>query len=555
MNHALLTLLQERISSNLKRKTITSVSKWAEMYRVMGQPFPGKLSHDHHPWTKAMRDCECEMLCGQKAAQVGYTEVALDKSFKAIDIDGVSVLYVLPASNPDASVFSASRFDPALEMSKHLRELFSDVKNVGHKRAGNANLYIRGSRSRSQLKSVPVGLIILDEIDEFRQENIPMIFQRMSGQMTKQSFLLSTPTIDHTGINVYFRRSSQDHFFFVCPHCSRLTELTFPECLEVHGENWTDPAVEGSFLKCKECKHKLNHETKRDWLSLKGSKPARWVPTYTDRTIHGFYVSQLYSPTVKPSELAVAWLKAQTNPTDEQEFYNSNLGTTHVVKGARITEANLVECTASHKKVEVSPPHSLVTLGVDVGTYLHYEVTQWMTDGSSNSADVNLRATAKVLKEDKILHFEELDDIMRNFGINFCVIDANPERRKALEFAQRFYGFVRLCFYATGITSKQINIHADEEHTISVDRTSWIDLSLGRFKRKKILLPVDTSLEYKRHIKALVRVYKKDALGNPVGRYEKGNEEDHFAHSRTYSEIALQLAASNQQAYNITGVL
>ena len=30
-------------------------------------------------------------------------------------------------------------FDPALEMSNHLGNLFTNVKNIGHKRAGNAN--------------------------------------------------------------------------------------------------------------------------------------------------------------------------------------------------------------------------------------------------------------------------------------------------------------------------------------------------------------------------------------------------------------------------------
>lgn len=554
MNIQLMQLLGERISSGLTRKTIKECSSWAEHYRVMGQPFPGLLKHDNHPWTKAMRDCVAEMMVGQKAAQMGYTEVALDKCFKAIDIDGVSVMYILPASNPDASDFSTARFDPALEMSPHLRSMFSDVKNIGHKRAGNANLYIRGSRSRSQLKSVPVGLVILDEIDEFKQENIPLIFERMSGQLNKQSFLLSTPTIDHWGINSYYRRSTQNHFFFVCPRCSKLTELTWPDSIVITGDDWTDPGVANSFLQCKECKGRLEHQAKREWLSIKGTKPARWVPTYTNTSVEGFHINQLYSPTVRPDELAVAFLKGQTNPTDEQEFYNSKLGLTHVVEGARITDDDIHECTASHSKVSFSQPHSLVTMGVDVGKWLHYEITQYYDDGS-NSSDINLQAEGKLIAEGKCLHFEELDDLMRNFTVASCVIDANPERRKALEFAQRFYGYVKLCFYATGITSKQINIHKEEEHTISVDRTSWIDVALGRIHRRKLRFPIDLSMEYRRHIKALVRVYKKDALGNPVGKYEKGNEEDHFAHARTYNEIALQLAASNSQSYNIQGVL
>lgn len=495
------------------------------------------------------------MMVGQKAAQLAYTVTALNKVLKAIDIDGTSAMYIMPTTK-EASDFSSSRFDPALEMSTHLSELFSDVKNVGHKRAGNASLYLRGSRSRSQLKSVPVGIVILDELDEFRQENIAMIFERMSGHETKQSFLLSTPTIDHFGINTYYRRSTEDHFFFCCPRCGKLTELLFPECLVVVGESWTDPRTKESYLRCKECKGELSHKHKREWLTLKGRRPARWISSYTDRSIRGFYVNQLYSPTVRPDELAVAYLKAQTNPTDEQEFYNSKLGLTHIVEGARVTDSDIIACLRSHKKVLEAPPHAFVTMGVDVGKWLHYWIDQWFIDpGAIAGPDINLQAMGKTIREGKVLHFEELDGLMRQFGISFCVIDANPEKRKALEFAQRFMGYVRLCYYATGINSKQISIHSEEECTVSVDRTSWLDLSQGRFLRRKIMLPCDLSEEAKRHIKALVRVYKKDASGNPVGKYEKGNEDDHFAHARNYSEIALQLSASNASSQNINGVV
>jgi hypothetical protein len=42
-----------------------------------------------------------------------------------------------------------------------------------------------------------------------------------------------------------------------------------------------------------------------------------------------------------------------------------------------------------------------------------------------------------------------------------------------------------------------------------------------------------------------VRIYEKDTDGNLVGKYVKGdNNNDHFAHSRNYAEIALPLAVS-----------
>lgn len=539
-------LLAERICAGLKRKTITSCSKWTEAYRVMGQPFPGPWSFKYHPWAREMHDCEAEMMIGQKGAQLCFTEVGLNKSFYNIDVLGNSVIYVLPASTPDASNFSTSRFDPALEMSPHLRDLFSDVKNIGHKRAGSANLFIRGSRSRSQLKSVPVSIAIIDEVDEMVQHNIPLIFERMAGQLTQQSFLLSTPTIEHYGINAYFQQSSQDHFFFACPSCSRLTELTFPECLVITADHWSDPTIYNSYLQCKECKNKLIHEAKPEFLAK-----AQWVPSYTDRVMRGFHVNQMYSSTVKPYQIAASYLKGQENPSDEQEFWNSKMGMPHEPEGARITDGDIKACMGGHAMVEDAQPHALVTMGVDVGKWIHYEVTQYTL--ARHSTDVSLSANAKLLKAGKVRHFEELDAKMKRYGVNFCVVDANPERRKALEFAQRHWGRVRLCFYGRGVNGKEITKHPQEQHTLTVDRTSWLDLSLGRIKTQRIKLAADTPLEYQDHLKNLVRITEKDKDGNPVAKYIKTGE-DHYAHARNYSEIALQMAASFAQNQDIGGV-
>jgi len=553
-NHALINSLAYQIATGLNRKSIKRTSKWAQEYRMMGKPFPGPWEFIHHPWLKEMHDCEAESIIGQKAAQMGYTEVALNKTFKAIDLDGVSVLYVLPANTPDANDFSTARFDPALEMSDHLHNLFTDVKNIGHKRAGNANLYIRGSRSRSQLKSIPVGLVIVDEKDEMVQENVSMIFERMSGQLEKQSFQISTPTIDKYGINEDFIISTQNLYYFKCPKCNRRTHLVFPDCLIITAEEVTDLTLKNSHLICKECKGILSHKEKIDYLALDN---AEWISTYTDRDVIGFHINQLYSMTVRPDEIARLYLKAQTNPSDEQEFYNSKLGLTHIVEGARVTDAEIKECKGSHIKIAKAPENALITMGVDVGKWLHYEIDQWFFESENlDSADINLLATCKVLTEGKLLHFEELDYLMRKFSVYFCIIDANPEKRKALEFAQRFWGHVKLCYYGNNIVnSKQIHVHAEEEHTITVDRTSWLDLSFSRFHNTKIMIPKDISVEWENQIKAPVRVYEKDKNGNPIGRYVTGNEDDHFAHSRNYSELALPFALSLSSNYDIGKIL
>lgn len=529
----------------------------------MGQPFPGPWTFDHHPWLRQPHDDLCEEIVVQKGAQLGWTEWALNKTFYAIDIRGSSVLYVLPAANPDARDFSTARFDPALEMSKHLANMFDDVKNIHHKRSGNANLYIRGSRVKSQLKSVPVGVVVLDERDEMIQKNIPLVRERMSGQLEKQLLQLSTPTIEKVGINLEFNASTQDHYHFRCPSCSKLTELIFPECLVITAETYADPGVRDSHLICKECKNILPHEGKIDYLASRnpGTSKKRaagqWVSTYTDRNVRGYHISQLYSMTVRPWELGVAFLKGQTNSTDEQEFFNSKLGKTHEVEGARITEEVILDCMGAHTMSITANGGRIVTMGVDVGGVIDYWIDEWFIDTRYPSLDVNLMSTPKTLKIGSCRNFEDLDLLMVDYNVRSCVIDANPEKRKALEFANRFYGRIKLCFYVTGMqNSKQVREHEDGSHCLSVDRTSWMDLALGRFHRRAIILPRNINERTKQHLKNPVRVTKRDKRGNIMAQYVTGeNDPDHHAHARTYSEIALPLAAKRGQAYDMEGPL
>ena len=552
---ALYTAMTKAVYSGLSRSSIDSVSKWSEMYRVMGKPFPGPWTFDHHPWAREMCDSKHQFTIGQKAAQMAYSEVALNRTFKAIDIDGESVLYVLPNTKPDASVFSSSRFDVALELSPHLRTLFSSVRNVDHKRAGSASLYIRGSRSRSQLKSLPVAGLVFDEVDEMIQKNIILALERTSGQIESSIwyYLVSTPTVEGIGINGFFEESTQDSFFVQCPHCNRMIKLDFGivdegGCLVVTADKVTDPKIRDSYIICSECKHPLDHNSKLDWMNEKNE----WVPAYKDRTYRGFYINQLYSMVLSPYRLAEAYLRSLTNASDEQEYFNSKGGLPHVVKGARVTDADIAECLGNYP-TQAFMKGGLTTMGIDTGKWLHYEVDQWQIDPAATSTnDVNLIAKPRMLVSGKVKEFHQLDQLMFDYNINQAVIDIEPYTRKAKEFCDRFSGIAKMCRYARGVTGKQIQDHPTYIH---VDRTAWLDLSLGRFSRNSITLPRDLTEETRRHIKALIRIYKEDKDGNQVGAYvKKENEPDHAAHARNYNEIALNVVANMGGVTNYSGV-
>jgi hypothetical protein len=535
--------VKQAILNGLRRRAITTCSRHASTYRVMGKPYPGLVSYKWHPWAREMHDSNADMNVGQKAAQMAYTETVLDRTFFKIDIEKVDCLYVLPAQTPDASNFSAARFDAALELSPHFRELFSDVKNKGHKRAGNTNLYIRGSRSRSGLVSVPIGFLVLDEVDEMVQDNIPLAIERLSGQPQKQIWALSTPTTPNRGINLRFIQSTQEHFFFKCPRCNRQTELTFPECLVITAEEISDGRIKESHYICKECKGLLIQENKWEWLAN-----GIWVPTaeHPDMNYRGFYVNQMYAPNVTPVELARQYLIGQTQPSEMQIFWNSKMGLPYVGEGSKISQKIIDECKGNYHNDD-PPKRGFITMGVDVGSFIHYEIDSWFLPEGAMGNDINILAHAKCIHAGRVANFEELDNLMKDYQVLMCVCDANPERRKAVEFAGRFFGHVKLCFYGRDVKGKDMTI---KDTNITIDRTCWMDLALGRFMSKNIELPMDISVEYQQHLQSPVRRYIKDVDGNPKGTYVNEGP-DHHAHARVYAEVALPIAASLTTHSNI----
>lgn len=538
-----------RLEKGITRHSVTRPSHWAESYRVMKSG--DKWSFRLHPWLREMHDSRYEFNVGRKSAQMGFTECVLNVTFYHVDIHGRSVLYVLPTERPDASEFSTTRFDPAIESSEHLVKVFSDNKNVGVKRAGSATVYIRGSNSRSALKSVPVNFIVLDELDEMDAKNVTLAQERVSGQSQRLIWMISTPTIAKKNIDYHYEVSTKNHFHFPCPSCSRFIELKFPESLVITGEDPESTEVFGSHLICYECKARLEHEDKPDFLS-KGI----WVPTHKDRVKAGWHINQLYSCELEPHNIAISYLNSLRNPADEQEFYNSKLGKPHAVEGAQVTDNLIIEAIdkGRYVKREMRQSYSGIrTMGIDVGKRCHVEVTGWyIPDRFVSPADINTNAIARVIDELVIEDFDDLFKLFINYKIDYAVIDAHPERRKAFEFARYFRGKVRCCIYNHNIQSKLLLTNdSTDEPIVGVDRTAWLDVSIGRFHKRTITLPSDTSLEYKEHIKVLSRMPLKDKKGNLVYKYVSATDADHYAHARNYSEVALQLFAGGGRNTNI----
>jgi len=509
--------------------------------------FAGSYSTKYHPWVKEMHNSKAPFNYAMKGAQLGITEILINLAFYGLDQLCRDVLYVLPTSK-NASDFSKSRFTPALKNSPYLASLFTDINSIELKQAGSNTLYIRGSRGDSNLKSIPVSILLMDEVDEMSQRAIALAVERLSGSLRKTIWGISTPTLPNFGIHKLYKSTTQEHFIFKCPCCSRRTELVWPDCVEIIGEHINDVRCAESFLKCKECGGRLEHQAKPDWLGK-----ATWESTAHggNPDMRGFgNLSQLYSFTVTPGELVVAHFKGFGDEASNVEFYNSKLGQPFIGDGARVADEDIDACIRSHTKSDKRPVvggQRLITMGVDQGKWNYVEITEWFFDRYSR--DLNVSAKAKVLCETKF-HEEDrdarLDELMREWQVLACVIDPDPSPMEARRFARRFPGYVWLCRFRRGVTAKELSEVDDGEGApmVHADRTNWFSAGLGRFREpRRIEIPRDVSHDYREHIKAPVRTYKKDENDNPQATYVSTGP-DHFALARIYSEIALPFAAS-----------
>lgn len=544
------------VKEGLQRRGLRKCSEWAEKYIYLPDPItkePKPCRFEYHPWSREMHDSECDFNIGMKAAQMAYTNTVLHVSLYELDMKSRSVLYVLPNSSPDASDFSASRFNMMLELSPYLSGLFSDTKNVGHKRAGSRNFWIRGSRSTSGLKNIDPSFVVLDEFDEMDMRKVELALRRSDGQWSSRLWCISTPTLPEKGIHQLFLDSTQEHWMFRCPRCSKLIALLDLNNLVITADDLYDEKIKNSYVRCGECKGKITQDEKR----YAQNKSGIWVPMNTGRIARGFHVNQL-SSCIRPAwKIAQQVIKARYSLSAEQELHNSLLGKPYICAGAKLSEAQVNACVTSRRMADNFRKTRFRTMGVDIGKVHHYEINGWHIDKIGR--DVNLAAHCQVIKVGICETFQELAMMFRQYQIMMCILDWQPESEKVFEFCCNHGGRAKRCQYASGQGGKKLTIIQPEtEHKIHVHRTHWIDLALGRVRTKQIELPADIPIDYKKHLQNLVKFFKEagdeEDIAKDKSEYHRQGA-DHYAHARTYNEIALPLVASMAANENIRSVL
>ncbi len=503
----------------LRLKTLPS--EWTIENRRIPDTFTHEVkawSFKGREWQRAIHDDLSKKIVVEKAAQMGLTEIAMNRAMHSLDALGTPVLYLFPTKE-DSGDFSQSRFDPMLDMSPNLRSIFTDVSNVGLKRAGAVSMFFRGSNSTSGLKSIPVGYLVIDEFEEMVEAAVALARKRLIGHADWGEFNLSTPKAPGAGIDEEFEKTDQLAWYVPCPVCGAFQELELERNLVI-----PDATHIGAYWKCGECDEPWLEEERRELIDL-----GEWRANNPGALDRGYHISQLYSPVATAERIAKEWHEAQTSATKLQEFFNSFLGRPYSAKGLKITEGIVKACMSSRPMIhQVKDANSFTALGADIGLRNHFVVGR-LENGVARV--IHIGST----------DWDGLSLAMQMFNVDLAVIDAAPERHMAHMFREAFSGQAWLAFYPGAENMSGLEVRwNDENETVDIHRTAVADRVVRKFTQKGYALPGDTPREFTRHMLAVYRALELSPTTGVEKAVWKHRGPDHFFHAMVYLSTAME---------------
>ena len=502
----------------------------------MHLPALAAIARDDHPFVVI-----------QKSAQVGVTELLVNLALWTADTgyaERGNVLFAMPTQN-QMDDFAQARFDRALQDSPYLRARLqpepplrkgADSKRLKH--LGPGWIYLRGADSRRQIASVDADLVVLDEFDQMAEGTLELARKRLASSRRGMLRVASTPRYPEAGVNALFLQSDQRRYFLPCMACGLEQVLAWDANID----------SERMLLVCRECREPLDPRVE-----------GRWVATApgNDR-IRGYHLSRLYSPWVNIRELVEA--STATTPAALQEFQNSDLGEVFSPPGSGLSLDLLDRCRREYALDEYAGQPC--DMGVDVGIKLHVVIREHLFETLFERGGFRQRRSGNLPRlwfAAEVDNFLELGALIKRFHVQRCVIDAQPEVRLAMEFAQRHGDVVTLSYYGRSELGHELARNPNGVRICHANRTQALDEMAGRFQDGNAELPRDARQlggrikdgagDYYRQLLAQQRTVERDSTGNWIARWVDNDKPDHFAHAEVYCLLADVVAEKSRVGF------
>ena len=382
-----------------------TVDEWADKYRFLSSVSsaePGRWRTDRVPYMreifkKLSPSDPCQRVVFMKGVQISGTEAALNCVGAYIDIAPAPVMYVMPTVDM-AKQLSKKRLFHLINESPTLKDKVIDSNRregsstILEKNFPGGVLFLTGANSASGLRSNPVKVLLLDEVDAYplsiddEGSPIRLAEKRTTTFSDKKIFLLSTPTAAGTSVIAKELSETDERVYKVpCPHCDHKQELEFDNL------KWDSGKPETAKYACEGCGVLIEEKYKTQMLMNGVWEPTR--PEMSDPLVAGYRINSLYSPLgwMSWEEIATQFLKDKDNAVLLRTFINTVLGQPWEDRGEAPDWEMLYERRESYDRNKPNNSVEMITVGVDIqagkNSRIELEVVGWCRDKTTYSID------------------------------------------------------------------------------------------------------------------------------------------------------------------------
>ena len=394
-------LLKKALSKGLKPLPKTSVSEWADKYRVLSAGIsaePGKWKTSRAPYQKEIMDAFTQAgihrVVVKTCSQIGKSDIMNNVIGRFAHLDPCTIMMVQPTLEM-AQDFSKSRIAPMIRDTKVLTPLFYGKGENAKTRDANqtilskiftgGRLVLAGANSPAGLASRPIRILLCDEVDRFPlsagQEGDPvdLAAKRQTTFWNYKMGLFSTPTNEGSSrIDIEYLVGTQEIWCHRCSNCGEFHSLDYRQ-MQVDYSETKDEAgnrsviVKSVLWRCPDCGFEF------DELAMK-TAPQKYVaqnPAAIENGIRSFWLNGFSSPWLTWKDIMREWLEAQGLPTREAVVYNTRFGLSYKLAGEYDDEKVFLDRRDEYE-AELPEGVLLLTAAVDVQkNRLEYEIAGW----------------------------------------------------------------------------------------------------------------------------------------------------------------------------------
>jgi len=489
----------------LEQLSIIAFLQKYEIKNEVGNPID---LHSHYFLYDIYKDFSPK-LCIIKAAQIGATTMEALKAIWAVKNIGMDAIYILPTDS-DVNSMVGSKVNRIIAQNPILAEWTKDKDSVSQKQIGNNYIHYRGSWSEKAAIMVTSDWNLADEVDACKQDVVEQYSTRLQHSKYKWEHFFSHPSSVGTGIDRYWQKSDQKHWFITCKGCGEEQYMEYPKSFD----------LEKQIYVCKYCGKELTNEERR---------VGRWVAKYKDREYSGYWIPLFIAPWVSAKEI----INYQKDKSEEY-FYNKVLGLPYVGGGNKLTKAHLMQ-NLTGDEIITPEDNERVIIGVDTGKKLHYVV------GGEKG----------LFFYDEAKNYDEIKHLLRRWSKSIAIIDQGGDLIGSRALREEYPGRVFLCTFGTDRKTKELVRWGknDEDGAVIADRNRCIQLVVDEFTDGRIAIQGDENdwYDYWLHWNNLTRIKEiDDKTGEIKRKIWVRNGDDHWALASTYWRIGMSRFGSNE---------